>query len=76
MQLWYRSSNLLKRMNGISVTLEQFSKGNRFAMRKQIFDIWVRFVLKQLTRQIFSVLGQKLFGGEDEQDSSDEAEHR
>lgn len=45
-------------------------------MRKQIFDIWVRFVLKQLTRQIFSVLGQKLFGGEDEQDSSDEAEHR
>jgi hypothetical protein len=54
-------------MDGISVT-----KGNRFAVKKNIFDIWVRFVLNQLTKQIFSVLGQKLFGGEEDADSDDE----
>lgn len=70
-QLWYRSSNILKRMDGISVTLDQFNKGNKFALKKDIFDIWVRFILKQLSKQIFSVIGQKIFGGDEGKDSSE-----
>jgi hypothetical protein len=56
-------------MEGISVVLEEFSKGNRFAVKKTIFDYWVKFIIKQLTRQIFSVLGQRIFGGAEEDDS-------
>lgn len=30
--------------------------------KKELFDDWIKFVLKQMTGQIFNVLGQKIFG--------------
>ena len=53
-------------MDGISIELDKFIKGGKFCLKKDILNSWVKFVLKQIVKQAFSVLGQKMFGGDEE----------
>jgi hypothetical protein len=49
-------------MEGISLGLNAYKMENTFSTKKELFDDWIRFVLKQMAGQVFSVLGQKIFG--------------
>jgi hypothetical protein len=61
-QVWFETESLLKRMEGISVGLNAYKIENTFSTKKELFDEWIKFVLKQMAGQIFNVLGQKIFG--------------
>ncbi len=62
MQVWFETESLFKRMEGISLGLNAYKMENTFSTKKELFDDWIRFVLKQMAGQVFSVLGQKIFG--------------
>jgi hypothetical protein len=61
-QAWYRTSSVLKRLEGVNVGLEKFEVRDLFVHKKGLFDVWVKFLIKQLASQLFNVIGQKLFG--------------
>ena len=61
-QAWYKTPSILKRLEGVNVGLEKFELKEAFLHKKGVFDVWVKFVVKQLASQFFNVLGQKLFG--------------
>lgn len=52
-------------MEGISVGLSAYKMENSFSTKKELFDDWIKFLLKQMAGQVFSVLGQKIFGSAD-----------
>ncbi len=52
-------------MEGISVGLNSYKVEKTFSTKKELFDEWIKFVLKQMAGQIFNVLGQKIFGSSD-----------
>ncbi len=49
-------------MDGISVGLVGYKMERTFMTKKELFDEWIKFVLKQMAGQIFNVIGQKFFG--------------
>ena len=61
-QVWYETESMLKRMEGITVGLNAYKMDKIFLTKKELFDEWIKFVLKQMAGQIFNVLGQKIFG--------------
>jgi hypothetical protein len=61
-QIWYDSESIFKRMEGISVGIGPFNLDRSFSTKKEYFDEWIKFLLKQTASQVFNVLGQKIFG--------------
>ncbi|EAS04128.2 transmembrane protein, putative (macronuclear) [Tetrahymena thermophila SB210] len=60
--LHYKSASSLKRLNGVSAIIKPYTRENIFNTNKELFDDFVAFLKKQVYSQIFSLLGQKIFG--------------
>lgn len=62
MQFWLRSSNVFKRMEGIKLQLDKYEMKDFFYTGSELGRNIGFWLLKQVGLQVFSLLGQKIFG--------------
>jgi hypothetical protein len=55
-QLWFKSANVFKRMEGIKVNLERYQLKDKLYTRAEIRRVWIIWLLKQLASQALWVL--------------------
>ena len=62
MQFWLRSNNMFKRMEGIKLQLDKYEMKDFFYTESELGRNIGFWLLKQVSLQVFSLLGQKIFG--------------
>ncbi|CAD8106192.1 unnamed protein product [Paramecium sonneborni] len=58
----FKHPSKIKRFKDVTIQLEPYKSPKQFTTTKEQFDEFAAFVLKQISTQIFSIIGQKLFG--------------
>ncbi|CAK93669.1 unnamed protein product (macronuclear) [Paramecium tetraurelia] len=58
----FKHPSKIKRFKDVTIQLEPYKSPKQFTTTKDQFDEFAAFVLKQISTQIFSIIGQKLFG--------------
>ncbi|CAK93873.1 unnamed protein product (macronuclear) [Paramecium tetraurelia] len=58
----FKHPSKIKRFKDVTIQLEPYRSPKQFSTTKEQFDEFAAFVLKQISTQIFSIIGQKLFG--------------
>ncbi|KAM3127261.1 hypothetical protein pb186bvf_020629 [Paramecium bursaria] len=61
----FKHPSKLKRLKEVTVSIEAYKSSKIFSTIKEQFDEFATFIIKQITSQIFSIIGQKLFGNQE-----------
>ena len=67
LQVWFRSDNIFKRLDGIKLTLSKYELKEKLYTKDEILRTFLFWLFKQVGSQIFSLIGQKMFGDNDQE---------